>query len=78
MWGVIDDSIHPGWDVAPRLLPGKPADAHAARHLKERPAGLPDSTMAPPALPGQEADATITREFSPAWDAGDAGHADTQ
>ena len=32
MWGVMVDSIHPGWDAAPRLLAGKPADARAARH----------------------------------------------
>src|ERR1700684_760727 len=31
-WGVIDDSIHPGWDAAPRRLPGTPADARYARH----------------------------------------------
>src|SRR6204780_5258547 len=38
-WGVIDDSIHPGWDAAPRRLPGTPADARYARHHRnEQPA----------------------------------------
>jgi hypothetical protein len=32
MWGVMYDSIHSGWDAAPRLLPGEPADARFAHY----------------------------------------------
>src|ERR1700727_1369299 len=57
-WGVIDDSIHPGWDAAPRRLRGTPADARCPSQ-EERPAGLSDSTLAPPGSPGHHADANL-------------------
>ena len=74
MWGVMVDSIHPSG-----LGRGAPASCWQAGRrtrcpsLEERPADLPDSTMAPPPPPGQEADASLTPGVIPGWGAGKAG-----